>query len=128
MRKRMISLAELEAQFWALVRKCRHGRTCRRCCWLWTGKRPLSYGLWYDPVRCRMVQAHRMALELTHGAYLFPWNTRRRSGPVEWLVCLHLCDVRSCCNPLHLMIGTQGDNVRDMLRKGRGRRKDPVDA
>jgi hypothetical protein len=32
---------------------------------------------------------------------------------------LHRCDNRACCNPGHLFIGTQGDNVDDMLAKGR---------
>lgn len=32
---------------------------------------------------------------------------------------LHLCDVRPCCNPAHLKIGTQMENVHDCIRKGR---------
>jgi hypothetical protein len=34
-------------------------------------------------------------------------------------VVMHLCDVRSCCNPLHLKIGTQQDNLKDMNTKKR---------
>lgn len=37
---------------------------------------------------------------------------------------LHKCDVRACVNPEHLFIGTQKDNVDDMMRKNR--RKGPV--
>ena len=48
-----------------------------------------------------------VAWELTHGAI-----------PQGQLVC-HRCDNPPCCNPSHLFLGTQKENLRDCIRKGR---------
>jgi hypothetical protein len=32
---------------------------------------------------------------------------------------LHKCDNRKCCNPSHLFLGTNLDNIADKLAKGR---------
>lgn len=55
------------------------------------------------------LRAHRVAFFLEYG------------DPSHYLVC-HSCDNKSCCNPNHLFLGTQKDNMRDAKRKGRNAR------
>jgi HNH endonuclease len=77
-------------------------------CWIWTASRDVA-GYGQVQIQKQHYRAHRIAYELTY-------------GPIpEGLVLLHLCDTRSCCRPDHLRAGTQADNVRDAMRKGRHR-------
>lgn len=54
-------------------------------------------------------QAHRMMWTLTYGEI-----------PPGLMVCHH-CDNGKCVNPNHLFLGTQQDNINDMMSKGRKR-------
>jgi hypothetical protein len=38
---------------------------------------------------------------------------------IENKVVCHHCDNPACCNPDHLFVGTQLDNIKDMIAKGR---------
>lgn len=77
-------------------------------CWIWMRAIGTSgYGIAYQ--NGRQIRAHRLAYQLVH-------------GPIpDGLYALHRCDVRACCNPTHLFLGTLQDNHDDMHRKGRGR-------
>jgi hypothetical protein len=76
-------------------------------CWYWVGFRNhLGYGV---------LGRHR--------AHRASW--RLHIGPIPaGLMVLHSCDVRCCVNPEHLFLGTQTDNMRDMVAKGRHRTGD----
>lgn len=78
-------------------------------CWRWTGEiNPATgYGQTQVPTCGMKSTAHRHAYRLAHGV-----------DPGE-LSVLHRCDVRDCCNPTHLFLGTSRDNWKDALAKGR---------
>jgi len=75
-------------------------------CWLWLGSsNPGGYGRLQ--VGGRLTLAHRHSFELAF-------------GPIEPGMCvLHTCDTPCCVNPAHLRLGTQKDNVTDMINKKR---------
>jgi hypothetical protein len=71
-------------------------------CWLWTGTVSHSgYGSY--PLWGSVWTAHKLAYRLTHGI--------NPAGRI--LVLCHTCDIRTCCNPVHLYIGTQKQNAWD---------------
>jgi hypothetical protein len=76
-------------------------------CWLWA-RAALRAGYGIAVVDGRRWYTHRLAYE----AYVGP------IGPMQ--VC-HKCDTPACVNPDHLFLGTQRDNMRDMIAKGRKR-------
>jgi biotin operon repressor len=96
---------DLETRFWAKVRKT-------RTCWIWVGARgsPDPYGFIAKDGVNRL--AHRVS-----------WELHRGLVPDGMQVC-HKCDVPYCVNPAHLFLGTQADNMRDKMEKGRAARGD----
>jgi len=79
-------------------------------CWGWDG---LGNSRGYSTMTVqrgdqrKKVLAHRIAYRLWYGPI-----------PAKLGVC-HRCDNPPCCNPSHLFVGTQADNMRDAVAKGR---------
>ena len=80
-------------------------------CWI-TDYKPMSDGYVRTSIRIDNVPTnpliHRIAWE-AHNAEPIP----------EGMVVMHTCDNRACFNPQHLRLGTQSDNIRDCVSKGR---------
>lgn len=77
-------------------------------CWLWTGH-VNTWGYGNIRVNGRWALTHRLAWE-------------RANGPIpEGLSILHRCDDPRCVRPDHLYAGTQRENVRDQVERGRKR-------
>lgn len=81
-------------------------------CIEWNGLRNAGrwkYGFIYSNTRPpqRLFQAHRLAWEFAH-------------GPIpDGVQVLHSCDNPPCVNVEHLFLGTQMDNIQDMIKKKR---------
>jgi hypothetical protein len=77
-------------------------------CWGWAGCREKKgYGNTGVGLKGRPDRTHRVAYRLF-------------CGPIPpHLHVLHRCDNRACVRPDHLFLGTNLDNVKDMVSKGR---------
>jgi len=88
-----------EERFWAKVNKT-------DTCWLWTAHcNADGYGEF--SINGARILAHRASYLLEHG--ILP----------EGLQVLHSCDKPPCVRPTHLFLGTQQDNINDMIVKER---------
>ena len=85
-----------------------HLNPCRpeHGCWMWPSYRdPKGYGcIIFDGFK---FPVHRLSFKHYKGAI------------PKAMVVMHECDNPACFNPNHLYLGTQKENVHDMMRKGR---------
>lgn len=77
-------------------------------CWIWMNFcNPKGYGMFHVISGKSMRLSHCVSHELFKGEI-----------PKGLLVCHH-CDNPFCVNPEHLFLGTNLDNIKDKVRKGR---------
>lgn len=83
-------------------------RTLNAGCVDWTGfKAAKGYGR--IGILGKRVAVHRLS-----------WSLANSQPVPDGMFICHSCDRPSCFNPEHLFVGTQLDNMRDMVQKGRG--------
>lgn len=93
----------IEERFWPKVDKSKEIDGC----WIWiAAKDKGGYGVIRNE-KGKLERAHRTSWTIAN-------------GPIkDGLFVCHKCDVRACINPEHMFLGTNTDNVRDMIKKGR---------
>ena len=74
-------------------------------CWEWQGSKDRDgYGRF--KADGKLWQAHRYSVVLD-------------GKDPKGLTVMHTCDNPGCVNPAHLQLGSQADNIKDMISKGR---------
>ena len=99
----MKKIKSLDERLWSKVNK----ETSSEC-WEWTGSTDTcGYGqIRGEHPSKKLVRPHRYVLE-------------QQGHNLNEMTVLHACDNPKCCNPAHLTIGTQSDNMFDMYKKNR---------
>jgi hypothetical protein len=77
-------------------------------CWIWLGK--------WNKSKYGQIQSHGKRVDAAHRFFYEHFIGQIPEG----LSLCHKCDTPPCCNPEHMFVGTQKDNLSDMQAKNRG--------
>lgn len=120
--KRMLESLEIDPTLWGrAVSKVASSLEDKDDCQVYAGHTNKrngygSFSLWVRGAdRSQVFYAHRVAAA----------HARGLTTPSDGVV-MHSCDNPACCNPDHLSIGTQGENLADMREKDRHARGERV--
>ena len=81
-------------------------------CWIWQGsKNNKGYGMIFIGSRADGTRALMLVHRVAYAEFV--------GSLCDSDVLMHTCDKPACCNPEHLVIGTQKKNMQDALHKGR---------
>lgn len=100
-RRKIITSMSFYDKFFSRIR-------VKKGCWEWTGNKYVGgYGQYSSGYR--KYQAHRLM-----------WTCQNGEIP-SGAVVMHNCDNKLCVRPSHLILGSQKENMRDMIKKKRDR-------
>src|SRR3990167_10382249 len=92
-------------RFWKYVEK-------GEGCWEWIGSKEGIKGYGVLRLNNKNVRVHRFSYELHKGRI-------PKDNSYHGVCVLHTCDNPPCVNPKHLFLGSNADNIKDMVKKMR---------
>lgn len=114
--KRRLFSPKLKNRFWNKV-----DISIKSECWNWKATTSGKYGMfWFNGI---MVLSHRFAFAIFYNREDILINNKSYHKEIdEYLCILHKCDNPICCNPFHLFIGINKDNIDDKVSKNRAQK------
>jgi len=100
-----------QSEFYDVFRRINMHGGDKDACWEWLGAHGKGTRNEWRP-RVAINNKHYYVYRIVYGLYT---GYELKAGDV----IRHSCDHSWCCNPYHMLIGTQADNVQDMLARER---------
>ena len=87
-------------------------------CWDWIGsKTNKGYGYLAGVINGKRLVPAGKHITAHRASWIIHFGEISQGVGVHGTVVMHKCDNRGCVNPDHLMLGTQSDNVLDMVSR-----------